>query len=178
MGTALVAAKDQHRLGSVQCLCLVRSSTDTMTAPPGGSRYRPMISAALPANAGPFDSLKRPDRCGFTFSSRRRSGQRSRETLMPSRRLRRSADVGASQCEMPDFGGRVILLGLALTLLRLALQRQHLVFTLLRRFFSANPRAQVSESQEPRASRTTRAYFLHALPWVTHVLYIFTDYRW
>ena len=48
----------------------VFSSNESTTAPPGGSRYKPTTSATFCANAGSFDTLNVPDRCGFSSLSR------------------------------------------------------------------------------------------------------------
>jgi hypothetical protein len=60
----------QHRLGPVQAWICVFSSIDSTTAPPGGSKYSPTISATFSANAGSLLTLNVPARCGFNPFSR------------------------------------------------------------------------------------------------------------
>ena len=48
----------------------VFSSIESTTAPPGGSRYSPTMSATLSANAGSLLTLNVPCRCGFNPVSR------------------------------------------------------------------------------------------------------------
>ena len=72
MGALLRGRKASGSTGWVRsraCTC-VFSSTDSTTALPGGDRYKPTTSATFSTNAGSFESLKVPERCGFRFSSR------------------------------------------------------------------------------------------------------------
>jgi hypothetical protein len=52
----------QQRLGAVHRMDLGLLVDDSTTAPPGGSRYKPMTSATFAANAGSLDRLSVPCR--------------------------------------------------------------------------------------------------------------------
>jgi hypothetical protein len=59
----VTGSTDWVQSSACTCTCAV-SSTNRATVSPGGSRYRPTMSATISANAKSFDNLKVPDRKG------------------------------------------------------------------------------------------------------------------
>ena len=81
----------QHRLGPVQRLHLVFSSTHSTTAFSGGLWYRPTTSTTLSTNSGSVESLNPSTRCGLR--SNRRQIRPIVDGDRPTRRHRRPRPV-------------------------------------------------------------------------------------